>query len=255
MQNLLRSHSEFRVYCFGNGVKLFEPEKAEKFQSTSFCYDTGYTVWSILQLNLNVTFLNLAGKTATINELSASTSGFVSVNDAIGKSIQDITTAESGEIIMGHNRKVMDHKQKGIFEETIFRKNNTSANVIAVKSPWYDCNNKIIGLFGCGLELGKLPLAESLALIAKVGMLNDKKLHHHQYFSGMIIEHEYFTKREKDILYLLVRGKTAKAIAAQLKLSARTVEAYLANLKLKMQVHNKTDLIDKVFDYFFLPRC
>ena len=51
------------------------------------------------------------------------------------------------------------------------------------------------------------------------------------------------TKREREIFRALVRGKTNKEIAAQLDISARTVEGHRANLMEKLNVKNMAELI------------
>ena len=58
------------------------------------------------------------------------------------------------------------------------------------------------------------------------------------------------TKREIEVLRLTVKGYTAKKIARFLQLSHRTVEEYLANIKIKMGAASKSDLIAMGSDYF-----
>lgn len=55
-----------------------------------------------------------------------------------------------------------------------------------------------------------------------------------------------FTKRENECLYFTVRGKTAKQIAQILGVSYRTIEEYLSNIKIKMRVSSKAELIEKI---------
>jgi DNA-binding CsgD family transcriptional regulator len=50
--------------------------------------------------------------------------------------------------------------------------------------------------------------------------------------------------RESEVLFLILRGKTAKLAAAAMGLSFRTVEQYLDTIKLKFGVHSKGELID-----------
>jgi DNA-binding CsgD family transcriptional regulator len=255
IQNLLNSSADSHVFCYRNGIKLIKPEQLEHQKPSAIFYDTGHTVASILTLPLNVTFLNIDANTRTINEQSAETSGFASIQSAIGKSIKDVTKSKSGEIIMSHNREVMDFGVKRIFEETIIRKNNTNVDCISVKSPWYDSDGKVIGLFGCGsrLQAEKLSLSESLSLISKIGMLNKNtsQLADNIFLPGRQINNNYFTKRENEVMHYLVRGKTAKGIADKLKLSQRTVECYLVNLKHKLGASNKSELIEKILDCIY----
>lgn len=50
------------------------------------------------------------------------------------------------------------------------------------------------------------------------------------------------SKRERDCLNALLKGKTAKETATNLKLSPRTIEAYLESLKKKLKCTNKGEL-------------
>lgn len=52
------------------------------------------------------------------------------------------------------------------------------------------------------------------------------------------------TNRELDVLTLIVQGRTAKEIAEHFRLSPKTVEAHKFNLMRKLDVHNRTELID-----------
>lgn len=51
------------------------------------------------------------------------------------------------------------------------------------------------------------------------------------------------TSREREILQLVVEGNTNQAIAEQLYLSVKTVEAHKAHIMSKLHVQNQTDLI------------
>ena len=55
------------------------------------------------------------------------------------------------------------------------------------------------------------------------------------------------SKIEKDCLYYYLHGLSAKETALTLKLSPRTIETYLAEIKEKLQCHTKHDLRKKFF--------
>lgn len=61
-----------------------------------------------------------------------------------------------------------------------------------------------------------------------------------------LTNHFIFTKREKECLLFTIRGKTAKQIARILGVSHRTIEEYLANIKVKMRVASKAEMIEKI---------
>lgn len=65
---------------------------------------------------------------------------------------------------------------------------------------------------------------------------------------SMNILRQYLSKRESECAYFLLRGNTIKGIAQILTLSPRTVEHYLENVKIKLNVSNKASLIQKIIE-------
>jgi len=51
------------------------------------------------------------------------------------------------------------------------------------------------------------------------------------------------TAREREILELVVTGKSNKQMAAQLQISIKTVEAHRAKIMSKLQVHSLAELV------------
>ena len=62
----------------------------------------------------------------------------------------------------------------------------------------------------------------------------------------------YFTRREAECMVLLLKGKTINSVADRLKLSPRTVEYYVKNMKSKLGCRTKFELIDMVYASDFL---
>jgi len=58
------------------------------------------------------------------------------------------------------------------------------------------------------------------------------------------------SNREKEVLYFLVHGLTAKMISARLLISPRTVEQHVVNIKKKTGIYAKSKLIEVFFDRF-----
>ena len=54
---------------------------------------------------------------------------------------------------------------------------------------------------------------------------------------------QVLTTREREVLKLLVEGRTVRSAASVLGLSAKTVDAHKFNLMRKLGVHNKVDLV------------
>ncbi len=55
--------------------------------------------------------------------------------------------------------------------------------------------------------------------------------------------YERLTDREREVLKLVVEGKTVREIADMLVVSPKTVESYKTSLMNKLDIHSKTDLI------------
>jgi DNA-binding NarL/FixJ family response regulator len=60
-------------------------------------------------------------------------------------------------------------------------------------------------------------------------------------------EFESLTEREKEILQYLAKGFQYKEIATKLFLSVETIRTYVRNIYEKLQVHTRTDAVNKVF--------
>jgi len=61
--------------------------------------------------------------------------------------------------------------------------------------------------------------------------------------------HENLSDREFEILKMIARGLTTKAIAAELIISPKTVSTYRSRILDKLDLHNNSDLIHYVIDY------
>lgn len=71
---------------------------------------------------------------------------------------------------------------------------------------------------------------------------------------GTEFGNKYLTKREVEIIRLLLQGHSAKGIASALKISHRTVESYINTLKLKFECQRKSELIAFFMNLLVLSR-
>lgn len=63
---------------------------------------------------------------------------------------------------------------------------------------------------------------------------------------GSKYNNRYFTRRETECMICLIEGKTFKVIASALKISIRTVEYYIKNMKKKVNCRTRYELIDLI---------
>lgn len=65
--------------------------------------------------------------------------------------------------------------------------------------------------------------------------------------------HDMLTMREQQVLRLVAEGNTSPRIAEQLNIGVRTVETYRANLLLKLNLHNQTELVRYAIQRGLIP--
>lgn len=233
---------DFFLYRYKNGIKLIRPNRKKKCPSTH----TDLTVHRVLLLPFCVYFSNVESRNIKVNEMTLHVAGFQSINDALKKTAFDVFTNETALNIISENNNVMHLNQMRIFESIDIRKDEININSFSIKFPWYDDNNKIIGIIGFTIALGMQSLAKSLSELINLGLLSSSN----HLMPGSEINSNYFSRRELECLKLYTKGKTSKEIASYLGLSYRTVENYLQHIKDKLNVSTKTELIHKTIDYF-----
>lgn len=240
---------EVRIYRYMNGICLSNPESPQKFSSDM--RDVGYSIKDIDDLPFCLYLLNKNSVLQTINERTAEICRFQSTKKAIGQSMYDVAEKESAEKVIRSDKFVMQSQQMHIIEDDVVIKNKNLLQCLSLKFPWYNHNNKVIGVFGCTMLIEKQSIATSLSKM--LGLLNPTINKSASTLSNLANNPIYLSRREKQCANLLIRGKTAKEIAAQLNLSHRTIEFYIENIKNKLHVSTKSELIDKLMDMLISP--
>jgi DNA-binding CsgD family transcriptional regulator len=123
------------------------------------------------------------------------------------------------------------------------------------KAPLKDADNSIMGVSCCAMLLESY---EFLKLVS--GLSQQDQYYTSLNFGSYVLESTQsqfsLTTRESEVLFYFLRRKTAKQIAQLLKLSPRTVEDYIDHIKLKLDCHNKSELIQKALNeglLYFIP--
>lgn len=139
-----------------------------------------------------------------------------------------------------HDLEVMSKgKPKlGVFEPPLPYPDGVIRYFVTTRMPLRNQDKKIVGALGISFEITNSIFSKNIDSIsqAKISNINNK-------FA--------LSPRQTQCLYYLVRGMTAKQIARALNLSNRTVEAYLVDLKDKLQCNNKPDLVAKAIEMGF----
>ncbi len=97
----------------------------------------------------------------------------------------------------------------------------------------------------CLKRFGYLPTKEGMESQRKVGRRKSER-HYVKDNPGL-----YLTSREAQVSRLIASGFTIREAAKQVSLSPRTVEFYLSNIRRKLGVRNKNELIRFLHDNDF----
>ena len=184
-----------------------------------------------------------------MNEECAEVCGFDSVTESVGKTLFEVSKKESASQLIQNCNEVITTSQVKMFEEENLRKDGSRYQLLSIKSPWYNEENKIVGICGFSIALGKHMLADSLTTISKLGLLSSPETPPAMNYS--FINNVYLSKREQECLRLSIKGYTAKRISRVLEISFRTVEEYLTNIKIKLGANSKAEMIEMATDYLF----
>lgn len=228
---------DFHLIRMNNGIAMIRPEERKYIPVQ---YNLNHTVKSILQLTCNIYFSNVAHKYQLLNDFCAESCGFNSAKEALNKTMLDTATPESANLLFDNNNQVINcHKMKIIEEELILKKEDDFIQQgLSIKLPWYNNKFEILGLFGITVIFGKQNLDAIFSHMAEIGLLNQDK-----YFNNFNLNKFYFSKREKEIIHLMMTKRSSKEIGNQLGISPRTIEKHIEHIKNKLNVKSKADII------------
>lgn len=243
--NLLDTSKELIISPHNTGITLLRHDN-------NISTDAYNSINEIFKLPINIYFLNIESVIQNMNDSTIASCRYPSIKETIGKTCHIAARKDvADKLIMD---EVIQTRNIHIFEESFIRLDETIFSAISFEFPWYNKCSKLIGLFGCSIVLkdNLSHLVNSLNMIMKLGILSVPRdfTNVSTILPGMWLYNIYFTKRESQCLQLLITGKTAKMIGNFLSISPRTAEQYIHSLKAKLNVHSKSELIEKVIDHF-----
>ncbi len=161
-------------------------------------------------------------------------------------SLKDLLTKKDTDFEFDENysyqhedKLVMENRQQMFFINSATTK-GWRIDFFTIKSPLFDSDGNLAGIWGISAYLSELKNKKVQQKFDSLGLSFNLPQNNKEY---------YFSEREKEILFYLTRGKTAKETATILALSKRTIEHYIENIKLKFDVSKKSALIEKAINY------
>lgn len=187
---------------------------------------------------------DLNGKIKGANNSFAKSAGLDQIDDALGKTDLELYAPVSAKIFKDNDHKILATRQAALFVEPIIAitENNSPVIALTYKRPLYSQDGKALGLSGVSflLSLYELSVHETISSLLKGRPENN------------VYSETLLSKREKEVLYYISRGMSAKHSAKLMDISPRTVEKHIDNIKIKMGVTHKGKLIEKAFQHFQL---
>ncbi len=188
------------------------------------------------------------------NDLSAERANLSSRTEIIGISDCDIPynvwhLAKLQDIEVMHSKET-----KYFFNTATYNNFPDFIDYFTIKSPLFNQDNKLVGVFGISYYLSETDTKNKLAaLLCSDISVETSKIHNA--LSNIHAGKELcLSKRQAECLFYLVRGMTYKQIANVIGLSHKTVEHHIQTLKIKLNCKNKSQLVTEALHLDFIKK-
>ncbi len=241
-EKVFDANGDLLVQRYKQGVTLVKPTSCDD----SF----NNRISSIYNLPITAYFLDADSRIVNSNDATAELVGASSFRDMLGKSVESFAKRSSVEKVLATDKEIVLTKKMKVTEETGDISNSVTIQALSFKFPWY-YEDAVIGIFGCSIKMNGLvigELANAFYQLIATGLLSFTQSLPLSLTTNYQNQFSQFTEREKQVLTLLIRGKTAKEIGNRLGISRRTVEHHIESLKFKTNSKFKSDLIDKFIE-------
>lgn len=221
--------TEYHIQKWGNGVKLVHPEQLVKTNLSRSLHDASKQPLSLCLLDTDSIILG-------INELGADMGGFISEKDVVGKSLFDLFERKNADALRQHDLTILNTNKICIAEQQTINNRNEKKNHLTIDAPWYDHSDRLIGMIGFSTVIGHGMINPILNYLRDLGLLTPE--------TPKLDYSVELTKREKSCIEHLLNSRSCKQIAQQLKLSPRTIEHVIENIKKKFGARTKLELTE-----------
>jgi DNA-binding CsgD family transcriptional regulator len=175
-------------------------------------------------------------------------------DNLIGNDDYNTPWANNAEAYRNADKRVMREEQPLTFLESLKIADGTELVILSRKFPSYDDMQQVSGIT-CSLSIVTSPATLRHIAILRKTDFELVALNNYQPKNYAVADHfELFnlSKSETKCLFYLIRGKTAKEIAAILKKSKRTIEKHIDSIKYKLNCKTKSSIIEKAIEYGFV---
>lgn len=228
---------DFIIQPYQKGIRLARPK--------GNAIETQLCIYKLNSLSVQASFTNLENEFVAVNDRVIEVLGATSINDCTGKSPASFLDNEFAPKVLQNYQDVIHSRTQKIVEECGSRIDDLPLQAISFRYPWF-YEKKIVGAFNFSILINQ-PSIQNFAL-AMTEVLSTGLLGPTIEVPKLQADTLYFTTRENDILSYLLKGYTAKNIAAVLNISKRTVEHHIENMKHKSCCDTTVELINKHYN-------
>ncbi len=198
------------------------------------------TVQSIDSSSEPAGFTDLDSAFQYVNPAAAAVFGVAHHLDMIGASYADMPcgAAEFASTFITQDQHIIETRQTLHTLEIHPYANDAWHVFVLTSKPYIDDHDRVLGKT---FHARDITAPYSLSLSAQLAQWSGS---HENSYTLANVAGRNLTPREEEVLFLIIRGKTAKLAAASLGLSPRTVQQHIDMLKAKFNVSTKGELID-----------
>lgn len=174
------------------------------------------------------------------NEHYAMAAGLDSPNQIVGKTDEQMPWEHLADFFKVGDYGVLQGNVRTNAVEVSDTLNNVK-DILVSENQLCLNNGKCVGIVGSFVDItGK-------QLIKKAGYYNG--LNNRYYLGSEDFENTYLTGREVEVFKRILLGYSAKQMAQPLKLSPKTVEGYIENIKNKLQAKSRGEIISTAIQF------
>lgn len=189
------------------------------------------------QLGGLVAYKTLDHQLLHVNQQCLDYTGFKKASDLEGKTDSDLVWSQYAEIYHQHESDALQSIVYGAIQPSI-DKDGRFFLFFNNKYPWRNEHGRLLGVFCHAQEITSMAFLKKIYQFSLGDELNLKNPY--AAYHPLL---DVITNREAEVLFFVVRGKTAQAIGDRLCISKRTVEHHIDNLKAKFACQNKAELV------------
>jgi len=224
----------------------------EKFED-----DINYE-WLISQMPGYYLWKDINSRYLMGNKNTAQLFGFSNEEELIGITDREIRckAAEYADLFIKQDKKVLEDQIPYAVLDIHPYVDDQIKTLLINKSLLISHDKKIIGISCHCIEVNNLILNEITKYLGKLdpvtasGRWVSKKAAN--YYLNSQYPNLHLTNRQSECLFHLIRGRSAKEIARVLKLSVRTVESHIEDIKNKMDCCHKSEIVEKAIEKGFV---